>query len=79
VLDRATPAAWRVFTAPITVTVKYGGAVFTVKNNAGVAWFLEPGAARYGVEFDIVAGVYPGAAPAAFARVFCAHAFNCHI
>jgi hypothetical protein len=58
--------------------VKYSRAVFTVENNPRVAGFLKPGAARYRVEFNIVAGVYPGAGPAAVARVFCAHAFNCH-
>jgi hypothetical protein len=50
--------------------VKYGGAVFTVKNNARVAGFLEPGAARDSVKFNIIAGVYPGAGPAAMAGVF---------
>jgi hypothetical protein len=56
--------------------VKNGGAMLTVENNAGVAGFLEPCAARYGIEFNIVAGVYPGAGPAAMAGIFCAHAFD---
>jgi hypothetical protein len=59
--------------------VKYGGTVFTVKDNARVAGFLEPCAARYCVEFNIIAGVYPGAAPATVAGVFGAHAFNGHL
>jgi hypothetical protein len=53
-----------------------GGAMLTVKDNAGVAWLFKPCPARYRVEFNIIAGVYPGAGPAAMAGVFGAHAFN---
>jgi hypothetical protein len=59
--------------------VKNGRAVITVENDARVAGFLEPGPTRDSVEFNIIAGIYPGAAPAAMAGVFCAHAFNCHL
>jgi hypothetical protein len=52
--------------------------MFTVKDYAGIAGFLKPRAARYRVKFNIIAGVYPGAALGATARVFGAHAFNCH-
>jgi hypothetical protein len=79
VLDCATTAAWRVNTPAARVTVENGRAIVTVKNNARVAGFLEPGAARDRVKFNIIAGVYPGAGPAAMAGVFCAHAFNCHL
>jgi hypothetical protein len=53
--------------------------MLTVENNAGVAWLFQPCAARYGIEFNIIAGVYPGAGPATVAGVFCAHTFNGHI
>jgi hypothetical protein len=53
-----------------------GGAMLTVKNNAGIAWLFQPCATRYSIEFNIIAGVYPGARLGATARVFCAHAFN---
>jgi hypothetical protein len=76
VLDSAAAAARRVNTPAARVTVENGRAVVTVKNNARVARLFQPSAARYGVKFNIVAGVYPGAAPAAMAGVFCAHAFN---
>jgi hypothetical protein len=56
--------------------VEYAGAGFTVENDAGIARFLEPCPARDSVEFNIVAGVYPGAGPAAIAGEFCSHAFN---
>jgi hypothetical protein len=56
--------------------VKYGRTVLTVENNAGVAWLFQPCAARYRIEFNIIAGVYPGAALAAVAGVFGAHALN---
>jgi len=59
--------------------VKYGGAVFTVENNAGIARLFKPCPARYRIEFNIIAGVYSGAGPAAMAGEFCAHAFNCHL
>ena len=75
-LDSAAAAAWRVFAAPVTVTVKNGGAMLTVKDNAGIAWLFQPCPARDSVEFNIIARVYAGAGPAAVARVFCAHAFN---
>ena len=77
-LNSATAATRRVYAPAAWVAVKYGRAMFTVENNAGVAWFLKPGAARYRVEFNIIARVYFGAALGATARVFCAHAFNCH-
>jgi hypothetical protein len=76
VLDSAATAAWCVDTPAARVTVENGRAVVTVKNNARVAGLFEPGAARYRVKFNIIAGVYPGAGPAAMAGVFCAHAFN---
>jgi len=50
--------------------------MLTVENNAGVAWLFKPCATRYGIEFNIIAGVYPGAGPAAIAGEFCSHAFN---
>jgi len=56
--------------------VENGGAMLTVENNARIAWLFQPCAARYGIEFNIIAGVYSGAGPAAMARIFCAHAFN---
>jgi hypothetical protein len=59
--------------------VEYGGAVFTVENNARIAWLFQPCAARYRIKFNIIARVYPGAALGASAGVFCAHAFNCHL
>jgi hypothetical protein len=59
--------------------MKYGGAMLTVENNAGVAGFLEPCPARYSIKFNIIAGVYPGARLGAAARIFCAHAFNGHL
>jgi hypothetical protein len=59
--------------------VKNGRAVVTVKNNARVARFFQPGAARDSVKFNIIARVYPGAGPAAMAGVFCSHTFNCHL
>ncbi len=75
-LDSATATARRVDTPAARVTVKNGRAIVTVENNARVAGFLEPCPARDSVEFNIVAGVYPGAGPATVARVFGAHAFN---
>jgi hypothetical protein len=59
--------------------VEYGGAVFTVENNARIPWLFQPCATRYSVEFNIIAGVYPGTGPAAMAGIFCAHALNCHL
>jgi hypothetical protein len=59
--------------------VKYSGAMLTVENNAGIAWLFQPCAPRYSVKFNVIAGVYSGAGPAAMARIFCAHAFNGHI
>jgi hypothetical protein len=50
--------------------------MLTVENNAGVPWLFQPCPARYRVEFNIIAGVYPGARLGATARIFCAHAFN---
>ena len=44
-----------------------------------VAIGLQHGFARYGVEFNIIARVDPGAGPAAIARVFGAHCFNGHL
>jgi len=76
VLDSATAAAWCIDAPAARVTVKNGWPVITVKNNARVARFFQPGAARYCVEFNIIARVYPGARSAAMAGVFCAHAFN---
>ena len=43
-----------------------------------VAIGLQHGFVRYGVEFDIIARVYPGARARAGARVFGAHGFNGH-
>jgi hypothetical protein len=59
--------------------VKNLRAGFTVENNARVAGFLQPCPARYRVEFNIIAGVYPGTGPAAMAGEFCAHTFNGHL
>jgi hypothetical protein len=78
-LNSATSAAWRVKTPAARVTYEMAGAVFAVKNNAGIAGLFQPCPARYSVKFNIIAGVYSGAAPAAMAGVFCAHALNCHI
>jgi hypothetical protein len=79
VLDSATPAARRVNTPAARVTVKNGRAIVTVENDARVAGLFQPGAARDRVKFNIIAGIYPGAAPATVARVFGPHAFNCHL
>jgi hypothetical protein len=76
VLDSAAATAWRIDAAPLWVSVKYGRTVLTVKNDPRIAWLFQPCPARYRVEFNIVAGVYPGARAAAIAREFCAHAFN---
>jgi hypothetical protein len=43
-----------------------------------VAIGLQHGFARYGVEFNIIAWVYPGTRARAGARVFGAHCFNGH-
>jgi hypothetical protein len=59
--------------------VEYGRAGFTVENDAGIARLFQPRAARYRVEFNIIARVYSGAGPAAMAGEFCAHAFNGHL
>ena len=75
-LDSAAAAAGRVFAAPVTVTVKNGSAVLTVKDNAGIARLFQPCTPRYRVKFNIIAGVYSGARLGAAARIFCAHAFN---
>ena len=75
-LDSATATARRVDTPAARVTVERARAVFTVEDNARIAGFLEPCSARDSVKFDIVAGVYSGAGPAAMAGIFCAHAFN---
>jgi hypothetical protein len=56
--------------------VENGGAMLTVENNARIAWLFKPCPARYRVKFNIIAGVYPGAALGAAARIFSAHAFN---
>jgi hypothetical protein len=77
--NSATSAAWRIDAPAARVSVERAGAVFTVKNNAGIARLFQPCAARYSIEFNIIAGVYPGAALGAPARIFCAHAFNCHL
>jgi hypothetical protein len=79
VLDSATSAAWRIDTPAARVPVEYARAVLTVENNAGIAWLFQPCAPRYRVKFNIIAGVYSGAGPAAIAGEFCAHAFNCHL
>jgi len=55
--------------------VENGRAIVTLKNDPRIARLFEPGAARYRVKFNVIAGVYPGAAPAAMAGVFCSHAF----
>jgi hypothetical protein len=78
ILNSAAAAARRVYAPAAWVPVKYSRAVFTVENNPRVPWLFKPGAARYRVKFNIIARVYPGAGPAAVARIFCAHAFNCH-
>ena len=75
-LNSAAAAARRVYAAAAWVAVKYRWPVFTVKNNPRVARLFQPGAARYRVEFNIVARVDPGAALGATARVFGAHAFD---
>ena len=78
-LNSATAAAWRVDAPAAWVPVERAGAVFTVENDAGIARLFQPCAARYRVEFNIIARVYSGAAPAAMAGKFSAHAFNGHI
>jgi len=78
-LNSATPTAWRIDAPAARVTVENGGAMLTVENNAGIAGFFQPCAARDSVKFNIIARVYPGAGPAAIAGEFCAHAFNGHI
>jgi hypothetical protein len=78
-LNSAAATTWRIDTPAAWVPVEYGRTVFTVENDPRVAGFLEPCPARYSVEFNIVAGVYSGAGPAAIAGEFCAHAFNCHL
>ena len=78
-LDCAATTARRVFAPAARVTVERAGAVITVKNDLRIARLFQPGAARYRVKFNIVAGVYPGAAFGTMAGVFCAHAFNGHI
>jgi hypothetical protein len=75
VLDSAAAAAWRIDAPAARVTVKNGGTMLTVENNAGIAWLFQPCPARYRVKFNVIAGVYSGAGPAAMAGVFCAHAF----
>jgi hypothetical protein len=79
VLDSAAAAAWCIDAPAARVPVERAGAVFTVKDNAGIAGLFQPRAARYSIEFNIIAGVYSGAALGATARVFCAHAFNSHL
>jgi hypothetical protein len=78
-LNSAATTARRVNAPAARVSVKYRRPVFTVKNNPRVSGFLKPGPARYRVEFNIVTGIYPGAALGAPARIFCAHALNCHL
>jgi hypothetical protein len=78
-LNSATSAAWRIDAPAARVPVEYAGAVFTVENYPRVTGFLQPCPARYRVEFNIIARVYSGAGPAAMARIFSAHAFNCHL
>ena len=75
-LNSAAATAWRIDAPAARVSVKYGRTVLTVKNDPRVAGFLKPCPARYRVEFNIVAGVYPGAGPAAIAGEFCSHAFD---
>jgi hypothetical protein len=75
-LNSAAATAWRIDAPAARVPVKYGRTVLTVENNAGIAWLFQPCPARYSVEFNIIAGVYSGAGPAAIAGEFCAHAFN---
>lgn len=75
-LDSAAAATWRIFAAPARVPIERAGAVFTVENNAGIAWLFQPCPARYSVEFNVIAGVYPGARAAAITGEFCAHAFD---
>jgi hypothetical protein len=75
-LNSAASAAWRVNAPAARVSIERAGAVFTVENNPRVAGFLKPCPARNSVEFNIIAGVYSGAGPAAMAGIFCAHAFN---
>jgi hypothetical protein len=76
VLDSATSAAWRVFAPAARVPVEGFWPVIAVENNARVAGFLQPRAPRDSVKFNIIAGVYSGAGPAAMAGEFCAHGFN---
>jgi hypothetical protein len=76
VLDSATSAAWRVDAPAARVSIEGFWPVIAVKNDAGIARLFKPCAARYGIEFNIIAGVYPSAGPAAMAGVFGSHAFN---
>ena len=76
-LNSAAATAWRIDASPARVTVKRIRSGFTVKRDA-VAIGLQHGAPSDGVEFDIIARVYPGARARACARVFGAHCFNCH-
>jgi hypothetical protein len=78
-LNSAAAAAWRIDAPAARVPIERAGAVFTVENDPRVARLFQPGPARDSVKFNIVAGVYPGARPAAIAGEFCAHALNCHI
>jgi hypothetical protein len=74
--NSATSAARRVDAPAARVSVEGFWPVIAVKNNASIAGLFKPCAARYRIKFNIIAGVYPGAGPAAMAGVFSAHAFN---
>jgi hypothetical protein len=76
VLDSATSTAWRIDAPAARVPVEGFWPVFTVENDPRIARLFQPCPARYSVKFNIIAGVYSGAGPAAIAGKFCAHAFN---
>jgi hypothetical protein len=78
-LNSAAATTWRIDAPAARVSVEYGRAGFTVKNNACIARLFEPCAPRYRVKFNIVARVYSGAGPTTVAGEFCAHALNCHL
>ena len=78
-LNSAAATAWRIDAPAAWVTVERAGAVFTVKNDPRIAGLLKPCPARYSVEFNVIAGVYPGAALGAATRIFGAHTFNGHL
>ena len=76
-LNSAAATTWRIDAPAAWVTVERIRSGFTVKRDA-VAIGLQHGFVRYGVEFNIIARVDPGAGPAAIAGVFGAHCFNGH-